>query len=77
MRLSDILLIREIRVETTSDAYRIIASERDRASYVGEYGDVEVEHDPEYDVFRVPAFRAAIDEYTELKAADCRRWGCE
>jgi hypothetical protein len=45
--------------------------------YLETFGDVEVEWDSEWKVYRVQAFRAEIEKYTALKAADCKIWGSE
>ena len=69
-----------IRVETTTDAYRVIwIDERfgnaHLDSYIKQFGDVDVEYDAEDNVYRVPAFKAERDSYCAAKAEHCRRWG--
>ena len=71
-----------IRVETTTDAYRAIWNDKRFGNvhlekYIKEFGDVEVEWDSKYKVYRVPAFKEQRDRYCAAKAADCQRWGCE
>ena len=64
-----------LRVHTTTDANRVIHSQPDFGSYVEQFGDVEVEYDAEYNVYRVPAFKVDRDSYCASKAEHCRRWG--
>ena len=66
-----------IRVETKTDAYQILSDGWSLTNYIKEYGDVEVEYDLKDKVYRVPAFRAAIEKHTAVKAAHCKIWGCE
>ena len=66
-----------IRVETTTDAYQILGDGWSLTNYIQQYGDVEVEYDSQYKVYRVPAFQAKIEQYSNAKAADCKIWGCE
>ena len=66
-----------IRVETTTDAYQILGDGWSLTNYIKQYGDVEVEYDSQYNVYRVPAFQAKIEQYSNAKAADCKIWGCE
>tara|TARA_R110002020_G_scaffold103752_13_gene243163 strand:- start:461 stop:760 length:300 start_codon:yes stop_codon:yes gene_type:complete len=69
-----------IRVETTTDAYRVMwicdrFGDAHRENYIEQFGDVEVEYDDEWNVYRVPAFKEQIDKYSEAKQRHCERWG--
>ena len=69
-----------IRVQTTTDAYRVMwIDERfgdvHRERYIEQFGNVDVEYDAEYKVYRVPAFKQERDSYIAAKAEHCRRWG--
>jgi hypothetical protein len=85
MRLSEVNITATnsndgIRVETTTDAYRVIwIDERfgnaHLDSYIKQFGDVDVEYDAEDDVYRVPAFKAERNRYCATKAEYCKRWG--
>ena len=71
-----------IRVETTTDALRVIWNDKRFGNvhlerYIEQFGDVEVEHDEEYNVYRVPTFKEQRDSYIAAKAEHCRRWGSE
>jgi len=71
-----------IRVETTTDALRVIWIDKRFGNahldnYIEQFGDVEVEYDAEYKVYRVPAFKTQRDSYITAKAEHCRRWGSE
>jgi len=84
MKVSEIELTGgEIRVATRTDAYRVFVGNRHndqawhRDNYIAEYGDVEVEYDSEYNVWRVPAFAEERAAYSASKAIDCANWGCE
>jgi len=81
MKVSEIKLGKEIRVETTTDAISVFplntkgGQEWHRSSYIKQYGDVDVEYNAEYNVYRVPAFKEQQDRYCENKAKHCQRWG--
>jgi hypothetical protein len=85
MKLSEVSItqmLKGIRVETTTDALRNLReiaawSRQQERNYIAEFGDVEVEYDEEYKVYRVPAFAERIAKYIEAKQIDCKRWGCE
>ena len=85
MKLSEVnitQMLKGIRVETTTDALqnlREIAawSNQQVDNYIADFGDVEVEYDETYKVYRVPAFAERIARYSEAKQIDCNRWGCE
>ena len=64
-----------INVETTTDATRRLSDGWSLTNYIKQYGDVEVEYDAKYKVYRVPAFKAERDSYIAAKAEHCRRWG--
>jgi len=64
-----------IRVETTTDAHRVVHSQDDFDRYVEQFGDVEVEYDEQFNVYHVPAFKVERDRYCAAKAEHCRRWG--
>jgi hypothetical protein len=62
-------------VETKTDAYQVIDTEKRREMYIAQYGDVETVYDERFKVYRVPAFKAEIEAYTKMKAAHCARYG--
>ena len=70
-------VVEYIRVETATDAYQILSDGWSLTNYISKYGDVEVEYDEQYSVYRVPAFAERIARYSEAKQIDCDRWGCE
>ena len=65
------------RVETLTDAYRFINNRKSRNQFTDEFGDVKIEYDEKYRVYRVPAFKAERDRYCAAKAESCRLWGSE
>ena len=65
------------RIETKTDAYRVLSNESEKEKYIAEFGDVVIVFDKEYNVYRVPEFADAIRVYSEAKAIDCAKWGCE
>lgn len=79
MKLSEVQLTgQRINVQTKTDAWREMSTERSRQAYIEDYGDVEVvEKEGRPNWFEVPAFKAQIDRYVEAKAKDCAIWGCE
>ena len=68
-----------MRVETMTDAHRVVHSQDDFNSYVEQFGDVEVEYDEQFNVYHVPAFKVERDSYIKSKAAYLSRssYGCE
>ena len=70
-------MLKGIRVETTTDALRNLREYQQVDNYIADFGDVEVEYDETYKVYRVPAFAERIAKYSEAKQIDCNRWGCE
>ena len=77
MKLLSEVATRGVKVETKTDAYQVIWNEWSLQCYLDKFGDVAVEWDSEYKVYRVPAFADRIASYTAEKAKDCARWGCE
>ena len=76
MNASDIQI--EISIELpNTDAHRIIRSQDELQQFISDHGDVNVQYDRQYNVYRVPAFAAGRQQYMAWKAAECRRWGCE
>tara|TARA_B100000809_G_scaffold216661_1_gene222472 strand:- start:1060 stop:1359 length:300 start_codon:yes stop_codon:yes gene_type:complete len=68
-----------MRVETMTDAHRVVHSQDDFNSYVEQFGDVEVGYDKQFNVYHVPAFKVERDSYIKGKAAvlASSRYGCE
>ena len=66
-----------VRIETNTDGYAVISNNSQLQSYLNTFGDVEVEYDSQYKVYRVPAFRVEIEKYNAAKAEQCKIWGCE
>ena len=66
-----------VRIETNTDGYAVISNNSQLQSYLNTFGDVEVEYDSQYKVYRVPAFRVEIEKYNAAKTAQCKIWGCE
>ena len=81
IKVSEIKLGKEIRVETTTDAINVWplntkgGQEWHRDNYINNYGDVDVEYDAEDNTYHVPAFKEQRDRYCASKAEHCRRWG--
>tara|TARA_R110002020_G_scaffold385114_2_gene596070 strand:+ start:180 stop:449 length:270 start_codon:yes stop_codon:yes gene_type:complete len=70
-------VVEYIHVETKTDAHRILSDGWSLTQYISQHGDVEVEFDEQYRVYRVPSFAEEIASFKTAKAADCARWGCE
>lgn len=60
-----------------TDAYRILFNQDDLAGYIDQHGDIDVEYDEEFRVYRVAQFAESRAAAIESKARDCARWGCE
>lgn len=77
MKISEIKIVREVYVAVpNSDTFRIIGKESHRASYIAQFGDVEVNDigNRFYDVTQFADSRAV---YTAAKTKDCEFFGCE
>ena len=70
-------VLTHIRVETTTDAYRVLSDGWSLTNYIEQHGDVEVEYDKKHDVYCVPAFADKIKAYCDNKAKYCAKWGSE
>jgi hypothetical protein len=68
-----------IKVQTTTDASRILHSQESFDSYAEQFGDVEVEYDEKFRVYTVAAFKVERDSYIKGKAAvlASSSYGCE
>jgi len=79
MRVTEIRLTGEFykRIETTTDAIRLVRNEEDRARYIEEFGNVVVRYDADFKVYRVEEFNEQREAFTAAKARDCAIWGCE
>ena len=84
MKTSDITLgISDIMIDNADDStnrWPLRAKDgqafhRDR--YIKENGDVTVVWDEKFKVYRVPAFKAQRDSFSQAKAKDIARWGSE
>ena len=65
------------RIETRTDAYRVLNNEAALERYVAEYGDVLVAYDKRFKVYRVPQLSDEIKAYETAKLAYCDKYGCE
>ena len=68
-----------IKVQTTTDASRILHSQESFDSYAEQFGDVEVQYDEKFRVYTVAAFKVERDSYIKGKAAvlASSSYGCE
>ena len=64
-------------IETLTDAHRVINNRKSRNQFIDVFGDVKIEYDEKYKVYRVPAFAKMIARYTAAKQIECDRWGSE
>ena len=77
MRITDLNLNEQNRVETHTDAYNVISNEYQRDTYIEQYGNVEIEYDEKYKVYRslCPDMKEQREKYLDAKLEDIRRWG--
>lgn len=76
MLASEIKVIPELYIELPkTDCVRVLVVQQDLDRWVAEHGDQEVKKDGR--TFRVPGFADGIAKANEIKAEQCRRWGCE
>jgi len=68
-----------IKVETTTDANRVLHEPYSFDNYIEQFGDVDVVYDIEYRVYTVAAFKEQRDSYIKGKAAvlASSSYGCE
>ena len=62
-------------VENKDDSSRILYNEVQREQYITEFGNVEVEYDDYYKVYRVAAHKAQRAEARALKLKYCMKYG--
>ena len=60
-----------------SDAHRLFTNDFNKNSFIEANGDVEVVWNEQYKYWAVPAFAESRKVYSDAKAIDCARWGCE
>jgi len=60
-----------------SDAYRVFSTWGELFSFLTSHDVTQVRYDKQFNVYRVPAFADSRKRYTQAKAEDCARWGCE
>ena len=60
-----------------TDAQRYVSNPKAAASFIANFGDVEMVRDEKYKCWTVPAFAVGREEFSVSKAAHCARWGCE
>ena len=65
------------RVQTTTDANRIVNNQKSCDQFIAEFGDVEIQYDERYNVYRVGVFFGQREKYIAAKQIDCDRYGCE
>ena len=66
------------RVEMpNTDAQRYVSSDKAATDFIAEFGDVEIVLDEKYGHYAVSAFAESRKRYSDAKAIDCARWGCE
>jgi hypothetical protein len=77
MKITDLNLNEQNRVETNTDAYSVISNEYQRDSYIDQYGNVEIVFDPEYNVYRALCVKMHLqrEKYLNAKLEDIRRYG--
>lgn len=74
-RVSNIFPSNNCTIETKTDAHRYLMNSDHKARFIAEHGDVVVEYDSRFKVWRVPAFADDIAAYCKMKAAHCARYG--
>lgn len=77
MRITDLNLNEKNTVETNTDAHHVISNEYQRDSYIDLYGNVEIEYDEKYKVYRslCPDMKEQREKYLEAKLSYIRQYG--
>ena len=60
-----------------TDAQRYVSNPKAAASFIANFGDVEMVRDEKYKCWTVPAFAVGREEFSKVKQAHCARWGSE
>jgi len=77
MRVSEITIDGSVRIQTRTDALRVLHGEVSRENYIAEFGDVTVVWDTEFQRYNVVVFNVDREKYEAAKAKDCAKYGCE
>ena len=77
MRITDLNLNEKNTVETNTDAHHVISNEYQRDSYIDQYGNVEIEYDEKYKVYRslCPDMKEQREKFLEAKLSYIRQYG--
>lgn len=77
MRITDLNLNEKNTVETNTDAHHVISNEYQRDSYIDQYGNVEIEYDEKYKVYRslCPDMKEQREKYLDAKLSYIRQYG--
>jgi len=77
MKITDLNLNEKNTVETDTDAYHVISNEYQRDSYIALYGNVEIEYDEKYKVYRslCPDMEDKREKFLEAKLSYIRQYG--
>ena len=77
MKITDLNLNEKNTVETDTDAHHVISNEYQRDSYIDQYGNVEIEYDEEYKIYRAlcPDMKEQRNRYLEAKLSYIRKYG--
>lgn len=80
MLASDIKIVDEVLIQLPNDdSYQVIRDQFSLQQFVRSYGNVVVElmDTRRNNQYSVPAFAESRKRFSEIKTADCERWGCE
>ena len=77
MRITDLNLNERNTVETNTDAHHVVSNEYQRDSYIDQYGNVEIEYDEKYKVYRslCPDMKEQREKYLDAKLSYIRQYG--
>ena len=77
MRITDLNLNERNTVETNTDAHHVVSNEYQRDSYIDMYGNVQIEYDEKYKVYRslCPDMKEQREKYLDAKLSYIRQYG--
>ena len=76
MKIADVAFGQGTLVENSNnDSLQCLYNEWQKWSWIDKNGNVDVVYNEELKRYQVPAFAESRKRYSEMKQADCNRWG--
>lgn len=76
MKIADVAVGQRTLVENkNSDSLQVLYSEQQKQLWIEDNGNVDVVYSEELKRYQVPAFADSRKQYSDIKIADCAKWG--